>query len=110
MVEKCFGEWFICKDLEVCGYKIEDGFISNGISSPVAKSHLNSKPQYLYPSILHDYLYYTKQGFFKSNKIFYKALREYKVNCFISLILCMSVTLFGYIFYKGGTYAKTNTK
>ena len=73
-------------------------FESDGASIPKIFKPLfqSEENKYTEPAKLHDWLYYNKIGYFKSNWIFYKAMREYKVSKFTSTLFFLAVTIFGW--------------
>ena len=80
-------EWFRLKS---------DGASIPKIFKPLFQSE---ESKYTEPSILHDWLYYNKIGYFKSNWIFYKTMREYNVSKSTSILFFLAVTLFGWYRY-----------
>ena len=80
-------EWFRLKS---------DGASIPKIFKPLFQSE---ESKYSEPAILHDWLYYNKKGYFKSNCIFYKVMREYEVSKSTSILFFLAVTLFGWYRY-----------
>lgn len=75
------------------------GFKTDGCSIPFCFLWPKVAPRTLSACILHDYLWEQRVGFWKSNKLFYRALRALKVSLFRRCQYWLGVTLIWWILY-----------
>lgn len=80
---------------------IPKGFISDGMSIPkflwvIISPKINGET--LLQSIKHDYLFFLKMGFWKSNWYYFKDLKN-GLNLIQRLIVLIGLTLFGWTHY-----------
>lgn len=70
----------LLEPLELCGFKVPEGFVSDGASVPrVFWSLFPPVGRYFLAAVLHDYLLVIGHPWMKANKIFLAALRAQKV-------------------------------
>jgi len=82
------------------GIIIEEGFISDGASIPEFLYPLFDKENYLFPAIVHDWLYFTgNNSRRKSDRIFYELLRKQGVGYIRSNLMYLAVRIFGKKYY-----------
>ena len=80
---------------------IQRGFVSDGMSVPrflwsIISPQIDSST--LRQSIIHDYMFKYKMGFFKSNWWYFKALAV-GLNLFQRILVLIGLTLFGWTHY-----------
>ena len=100
------GKYRLVKPMEIMGYVVPAGFVTDGASIPRIFWSLVGSPftgKYVEVAVLHDYLYSgaVDVSFKEANRIFYKGLRKAGVNKLKAYLMYKAVSLFGKKRFKG---------
>ena len=100
------GRYRLVEPIELFGYKVPTGFVTDGASIPRFFWSFIGSPftgKYVEVAILHDYLYSGVEdiSFKEANKIFYKGMLKAGVNPIKAYLMYKAVCLFGKKRFKG---------